>query len=99
MGISIRAYARHRGVTDTAVHKAIRTGRITPEADGTIDADRADADDESKAGGRGDQVDVSRSVDQFGIHQRHDCGGCRELRRIKLVEWCDVMRGHMSLDS
>ena len=44
MGISIRAYARHRGVTDTAVHKAIRTGRITPEADGTVDADRADAD-------------------------------------------------------
>ena len=44
MGISIRAYARHRGVTDTAVHKAIRTGRVTPEADGTIDADRADSD-------------------------------------------------------
>jgi len=42
MGISIRAYARHRGVTDTAVHKAIRTGRITPEADGTIDPDKAD---------------------------------------------------------
>ena len=35
MGISIRAYARHRGVTDTAVHKAIRAGRITPEADGS----------------------------------------------------------------
>ncbi len=44
MGISIRAYARHRGVTDTAVHKAIRTGRITPEADGSIDADRADGE-------------------------------------------------------
>ncbi len=43
MGISIRAYARHRGVTDTAVHKAIRSGRVTPEADGTIDADQADA--------------------------------------------------------
>lgn len=42
MGISIRAYARHRGVTDTAVHKAIRAGRITPEADGSIDTDRAD---------------------------------------------------------
>ena len=42
MGISIRAYARHRGVTDTAVHKAIRAGRVTPEADGTIDPDRAD---------------------------------------------------------
>ena len=42
MGISIRAYARHRGVTDTAVHKAIRTGRISTEPDGTLDADRAD---------------------------------------------------------
>jgi hypothetical protein len=44
MGLSIRAYARHRGVSDTAVHKAIRTGRITPEADGTIDPQRADRD-------------------------------------------------------
>jgi len=44
MGISIRAYARHRGVSDTAVHKAIRSGRITPEADGTIDPVRADRD-------------------------------------------------------
>ncbi|HBP4929125.1 TPA: elements of external origin [Pseudomonas aeruginosa] len=57
MGISIRAYARHRGVTDTAVHKAIRAGRITPEADGTIDADRADREwarnsDTPKAGTR-----------------------------------------------
>ena len=42
MGLSIRAYARHRGVTDTAVHKAIRSGRITPEPDGTVDANRAD---------------------------------------------------------
>jgi len=44
MGLSIRAYARHRGVSDTAVHKAIRTGRVTPEADGTIDPLRADAE-------------------------------------------------------
>ena len=44
MGLSIRAYARHRGVTDTAVHKAIRAGRITPESDGTIDPTRADAE-------------------------------------------------------
>ncbi|RIJ86629.1 elements of external origin [Ralstonia solanacearum] len=44
MGISIRAYARHRGVSDGAVRKAIAAGRITPEADGTIDSDRADAE-------------------------------------------------------
>ena len=42
MGLSIRAYARHRGVTDTAVHKAIRSGRIEALADGTIDPDQAD---------------------------------------------------------
>ena len=44
MGLSIRAYARHRGVTDTAVHKAIRAGRISPEQDGTIDPEKADRD-------------------------------------------------------
>ena len=43
MGLSIRAYARRRGVTDTAVHKAIRSGRITALPDGTIDPDQADA--------------------------------------------------------
>ena len=43
MGLSIRAYARHRGVSDAAVRKAIAAGRITPEADGTLDAARADS--------------------------------------------------------
>jgi len=43
MGLSIRAYARHRGVTESAVRKAIATGRITPQVDGLIDADSADA--------------------------------------------------------
>ena len=42
MGLSIRAYARHRGVTDTAVHKAIRSGRLEALPDGTIDPDQAD---------------------------------------------------------
>ncbi len=43
MGLSIRAYARHRGVSHVAVKKAIDTGRITPLPDGTIDPDAADA--------------------------------------------------------
>jgi hypothetical protein len=64
MGISIRAYARHRGVTDTAVHKAIRAGRITPEADGSIDTDRADQEwarntDTPKTGTRKQAVKVA----------------------------------------
>jgi len=44
MGISIRAYARARGVSDTAVRKAIKTGRISALADGTIDPAQADAE-------------------------------------------------------
>jgi hypothetical protein len=42
--LSLRAYARHRGVSLAAVQKAIRSGRITPNADGLIDSDRADAE-------------------------------------------------------
>ena len=42
MGLSIRAYARHRGVSHVAVKKAIDSGRITPESDGTIEPNRAD---------------------------------------------------------
>jgi len=42
MGISIRAYARHRGVSHVAVKKAIDTGRISPLSDGTIDPETAD---------------------------------------------------------
>lgn len=43
MGMSRRAYAAHRGVSDTAVRKAIASGRITLEPDGTIDPVKADA--------------------------------------------------------
>jgi hypothetical protein len=42
--ISLRAYAKHRGVTLKAVQKAIESGRILPNADGKIDPERADAD-------------------------------------------------------
>ena len=42
MGLSIRAYARHRGVSDTSVHKAIKAGRISVASDGTIDPATAD---------------------------------------------------------
>jgi hypothetical protein len=41
MGLSIRKYATLRGVTEGAVRKAISSGRITPNEDGTIDVDRA----------------------------------------------------------
>jgi hypothetical protein len=43
MGLSVREYARRRGVSHVAVLKAVRAGRIPQEADGTIDPAKADA--------------------------------------------------------
>jgi hypothetical protein len=42
MGVSRREYARLRGVSESAVRKAIAAGRITVEPDGTIDPEKAD---------------------------------------------------------
>jgi hypothetical protein len=42
-GLSVRAYARHRGVSHTAVRKALANGRIVADADGAIDPAVADA--------------------------------------------------------
>ncbi len=42
--VSLRAYAKHRGVSLAAVQKAIHSGRITPNANGLIDTERADAE-------------------------------------------------------
>jgi hypothetical protein len=43
MGLSIRAYARQRGVSHVAVLRAVKQGRVVLEADGTIDPAKADA--------------------------------------------------------
>lgn len=43
MGLSIRAYARQRGVSHVAVLRAIKQGRVPLEADGTVDPRKADA--------------------------------------------------------
>lgn len=43
MKLSIRAYAKHKGVTEGAVRKAIKAGRIVTDHKGRIDADLADA--------------------------------------------------------
>ncbi|MBF0602829.1 MAG: hypothetical protein HQL07_03945 [Nitrospirae bacterium] len=40
--MGVREYARHRGVSHTAVDKALKSGRIQKETDGTIDPTKAD---------------------------------------------------------
>ena len=41
-GLTIRGYARHRGVSHSAVRKALATGRIKASPDGSIDPKAAD---------------------------------------------------------
>ena len=48
--VSLRAYAKHRGVTLKAVQKAIQSGRIHTTADGKIDAGQADSEWERNTG-------------------------------------------------
>lgn len=68
MGMSLRKYAAHRGVSLAAVQKAISSGRIQKEADGKINPDTADAAWDANTHpvhknpvlqGAGDSVDVS----------------------------------------
>ena len=54
MGLSIRAYAQHRGVSHTAVAKAIKAGRIPQEPDGSVDPAKADAAWDRNTIARGD---------------------------------------------
>jgi hypothetical protein len=42
MGLSKSAYARHRGVSEAAIRKAVKAGRIHLEPDGTINPLKAD---------------------------------------------------------
>src|SRR4029453_11798312 len=42
MGLSLRAFARQRGVTHQTVRKAIARGRLVPLPDGSIDPEAAE---------------------------------------------------------
>lgn len=41
--MNVSEYAKHRGCSRQAVYKALETGRITRERDGSIDVAKADA--------------------------------------------------------
>lgn len=55
--MNLSEYARHRGVTHQAVMRALKEGRITKEADGSIDPDKADEQWEAN-------TDFSRNPDK-----------------------------------
>jgi hypothetical protein len=67
MGMSIRGYAAYRGVSHKAVQKALRSGRISKESDGTIDPARADAGWE-----RNTRLSVTAPVCSTGVQNEND---------------------------
>ena len=74
MGVSLREYARRRGVSHTAVQKAIASGRIGTEPDGTIDSDRADLEWEAN----------TRQAQN--VHQPEESGMTyRKARKMRLL--------------
>lgn len=60
MGLSIRGYARLRGVSHTAVRRAIASGRIHPLPDGTIDPSSADREWDANTDATKPQSSVGR---------------------------------------
>jgi hypothetical protein len=50
--LSLRAYAKHRGVSLKAVQKAIQSGRIRTTSDGKVDVEQADGDWQRNTGPR-----------------------------------------------
>lgn len=68
-GMSIRKYAEHRGVSHTAVIKAIEDKRITTLSDGSIDAEIADK---------------QWSENTNPAYQQNAPGGIKAIQEIKL---------------
>ena len=104
MGLSIRAYARHRGVSEAAVRKAIKTGRtfVTsgPVALARVDGqfsfgDEIPADGKSRplqisAFSSGEKDDYLNYLILFRNGRIHQLWDLRKSRPRKFEEWHDA---------
>jgi hypothetical protein len=77
----VRAYARHRGVDPMSVEKAIKSGRITRDADGEIDFEKADRDWEQNT-----RPAMSPDEDNGGLAQYSRARAIREYYQASLAK-------------
>jgi hypothetical protein len=96
VGLSIRAYARQRGVNHVAVLKAVKQGRIALEPDGTVDAAKADASWErsSDPARRSPVADKLRSVSEATVGsdrgaRLQNVGNCSGHEPGSAAHWLD----------
>ncbi len=106
MSLSARGYARHRGVSHTAVRKAIKTGRISTDSDGKIDARRADREWDSntdpvkakgtRSNGNGHDSSVDNTLQKAqtkrAIYKAHSAELEYQQRLGKLLDADEVTR-------
>lgn len=88
--MTLRGYARHRGVALSAVQKAIATGRITTQPDGRIESEKADIEWEQNTTRRVHPV-PSRAQDEddaslFGASQYTKARAVREHYQARLAK-------------
>lgn len=76
--MSLRAYAKHRGVSLRAVQKAIASGRISKTEDGRLDADAADANWVRNTAPRPQPPSKSAKPAPHQNVHRHSDAGARE---------------------
>ena len=90
MGVSLREYARMRGVSHTAVIKAVSAGRITTEPDGSIDPKTADDLWDKNTRPRGDSgepaTDASRATGTGGAPDYKISRAIREAYAARLAK-------------
>jgi hypothetical protein len=87
--MSLRAYARHRGVELSAVQKAIKTKRISTQPDGRIDSEQADVEWEQNTRHRVPPVKRNDDEDEspvFGASQYTKARTVYEHFRAKLAQ-------------
>jgi hypothetical protein len=94
MGLSLRAFARQRGVTHQTVRKAIARGRLVPLADGTIDP--AAAERTWPRGAPSERHDVPHAAPAAGVGAGFDPLALDRARAAKTV--IDAQRARLELD-
>jgi len=83
--LSLRGYAKHRGVSLAAVQKAIKSGRIVTTADGQIDSAQADATWETRTRPGQKRADAVRTVIPASEPPRPDPAGGLDYFKARAI--------------
>jgi pyruvate/2-oxoglutarate dehydrogenase complex dihydrolipoamide acyltransferase (E2) component len=96
--LSLRGYAKHRGVSLSAVQKAIKSGRITTTTDGQIDSAQADAKWEKRTRPGQKRAAAVRTVIPAPEPPRTDAAGGLDYFKARAIRESYLARRHIHFD-